>query len=204
MSNSIKLFVTILAISLFAVSCKWGKHTLPILNRFQVNGSDTVYQTLPRFEFVNQDGKTVTEKTVDGKVFVADFFFVSCPTICPVMARNLKKVYEKYEHQDDFIILSHSIDTKHDTVPVLKDYADRLGVSSKTWNFLTGDQEKIYDIGYDFYMATINEDPNEPGGYLHSGGLILVDKMGRIRGVYDGTNEAQVGQLISDLQLLLP
>lgn len=200
-----KAKVTLLVLLTLSLgSCKWGKHTLPILGQMDINGTDTIYKTIPPFKFINQEGDFVTDETIKNKVFIADFFFVSCPTICPVMAKNLKKVYEKYADDDRFKIISHSIDTRHDSVPVLHDYAERLGVSSKTWNFVTGDQEKIYDIGYDFYMATISADPDEPGGYLHSGGLILVDRKGRIRGVYDGTNEAQVGLLMADMKVLLP
>jgi len=177
---------------------------LPILNIEPTTTADTVFKNLPDFSFTNQEGETFTPANLAGKVYVADFFFVSCPTICPVMSKNLKKVYERFSDNPKFLILSHTIDPRHDSVPVLKDYADRLGVSSKTWHFVTGKKDDIYTIGYDFYMATIKEDENEgSGGYLHSGGLILVDAKGRIRGVYDGTNDAQVGQLIGDLTLLL-
>ena len=194
----------LLSITLFLGACEFGTKKLPYMSVLSIENGDTVFREYPKFEFTNQDNEKVTHETFAGKVYVADFFFVSCPTICPVMSKNLKKVYEKYQDHDDFLILSHSIDTRHDSVPVLNEYAKRLGVSSDTWHFVTGKKDDIYSIGYDFYMATIQEDDSPgSGGYLHSGGLILVDKKGKIRGVYDGTNDAQVGQLMADLKYLL-
>ena len=150
MVSNIKLLLLTGVTICFIASCQWGKHTLPVLGPIEVEGTDTIYKSLPPFKFINQDGAFVTAETVKNKVFIADFFFVSCPTICPVMAKNIKKVYEKYSDDKRFAIISHSIDTRHDSVPVLKDYADRLDVSSDCWNFVTGDQEEIYDIGYEF------------------------------------------------------
>lgn len=193
----------LILIALFLQSCKFGKHTLPIISPHTIEGQDTAFKTLPQFEFTNQDGKTVTQEDFLGKVFIADFFFVSCPTICPVMSKNISKIYERYEGDTRFKILSHSIDTT-DSIPVLKAYAKGLGVSAPTWHFVTGARQDIYDIGYDFYMATIKEDSTEgSGGYLHSGDLILIDRKGRIRGIYDGTSDAETGMLISDLRILL-
>lgn len=203
MFRSTGFLLLILLAVLGMQSCKWGKHTLPIMSPYVVEGADTIYKTLPEFEFINQDGEVVTRKDFLGKVFVADFFFVSCPTICPVMSKNVKKIYEKYDGYQDFRILSHSIDST-DSIPVLKAYAEGLGVDLPTWHFVTGVRDSIYNIGYDFYMATMKEDGSPgSGGYVHSGGLILVDRKGRIRGVYEGTSDASTGQLISDLTILL-
>ncbi|MFY0675455.1 MAG: SCO family protein [Bacteroidia bacterium] len=199
-----KLAATLFSFILFISACNTGTKKLPYLSVLSTDNGDTVFREYPEFEFINQDAKKVTHETFAGKVYVADFFFVSCPTICPIMSKNLKKVYEKYNDREDFLILSHSIDTRHDSVPVLNEYASRLGVTSDTWHFVTGKKDDIYSIGYNFYMATIQEDDSPgSGGYLHSGGLILVDKKGKIRGVYDGTNDSQVGQLIADLKYLL-
>lgn len=179
------------------------KNQLPYLGPHIIDGDDTTYHVIPEFSFVNQNGKIITEKDFNNKVYVADFFFISCPTICPVMTKNLKKVYDKYSTKEDFAILSHSIDTKHDTVSRLKAYADRLGVDAPIWNFITGDRDEIYNIGEDFYMASAAEDAEAPGGYIHSGMFILIDKNKRIRGVYDGTNDNDVAKLIVDLKQLL-
>ncbi|SHN15121.1 protein SCO1/2 [Cyclobacterium lianum] len=165
---------------------------------------DTVYHTIANFEFINQEGDTITRKHVEGKVYVADFFFTSCPTICPIMKKEMLRVYEAFNDQPDFKILSHTIDPEYDTVALLKDYAARLGIeNASTWNFLTGDQEKIFEIGQTSYLTTAMTDKTEPGGFLHTGAFLLIDRQGRIRGVYDGTKATQVDQLINDIPKLL-
>lgn len=166
-------------------------------------GYDTIYHTIPDFAFVNQDGALVTNKTFHDKIYVADFFFTSCPTICPIMKTQMLRVYEKFKDNDDILLLSHSIDPVYDSVPVLKVFSDRLGVDSRKWHFVTGDKDEIYEIGEKSYMVTAQEDADEPGGYLHSGAFILVDKERRIRGFYDGTKELEVDRLIRDIPTLL-
>ncbi|AWW33085.1 SCO family protein [Echinicola strongylocentroti] len=166
--------------------------------------TDTLYHTIAPFSFTDQDGATITNSDVKGKVYVADFFFTSCPTICPIMKTQMLRVYDAFKDNPDFQILSHSIDPTHDTVAVLKDYSVKLGIEdASTWHFLTGDQEKIFEIGQTSYLATAMEDKNEPGGFLHSGAFILIDREGHIRGVYDGTKEDQVDELMKDIPKLL-
>lgn len=179
--------------------------TLPILGeRYVDDNKDTVYHQIADFSLVNQLGDTITNSDVSGKVYVADFFFTSCPTICPVMKKEMLRVYEKFNSNPDFKILSHSIDVAHDTPEVLKDYAERLGVNdARTWNFLTGDQEKIFELGQTSYLTTAMADQLEPGGFLHSGAFLLIDQQGRIRGVYDGTKSDQVDRLINDIPKIL-
>src|SRR5690554_320038 len=165
---------------------------------------DTVYHQIAPFSFYDQEGDVITNQEVEGKVYVADFFFTSCPTICPIMKKQMLRVYEEFQADPDFQILSHSIDPAHDTVALLKDYAERLGVEdASTWHFLTGDREKIFEIGQTSYLTTAMEDKNQPGGLLHSGAFVLVDQEGHIRGVYDGTKEDQVDKLIADIPKLL-
>ena len=178
---------------------------LPILGERYVNEQqDTVYHSIAEFSFVNQAGDTISNADVAGKVYVADFFFTTCPTICPIMKKEMLRVYETYQDRPDFLILSHSIDPTHDTQEVLKDYAEKLGIDSpKTWHFLTGDQEKIFEIGQTSYLTTAMADQLEPGGFLHSGAFLLIDQQGHIRGVYDGTKSDQVDRLIQDIPKLL-
>lgn len=204
--------LTLLVLVLNACQSNSGNNSLPILGNYHieevnVNGkvmNDTMYHTIADFSFANQNGDQVTNADVRGKVYVADFFFTSCPTICPVMKKQMLRVFEAYNNEPDFMILSHTIDPEYDTVSLLKDYSLRLGVEdAKTWNFLTGNQEKIFEIGQTSYLTTAMNDKNEPGGYLHSGAFILVDQQGRIRGVYDGTKETQVNKLIKDIPKLL-
>ena len=165
---------------------------------------DTVYHTIADFSFTNQEGETITNESVKGKVYVADFFFTTCPTICPIMKKEMIRVYEKFGDNPNFKILSHTIDPKHDTVEVLKDYAKKLGIeNAKTWSFLTGEAEKIYELGQTSYITTAQEDQNEAGGFLHSGAFLLIDQEGHIRGVYDGTKTDQVDQLMQDIPKIL-
>jgi protein SCO1/2 len=164
---------------------------------------DSIYPTIPDFEFTNQEGITVNQKTIDGKIYVADFFFVTCPTICPRMKKNLLDVYAKYKTSPDFLILSHTIDPEHDSMAVLKDYAERLGADAKQWHFLRGDRETTYELAEHGYYSTAMADSTEPGGFVHSGGLILVDKQKRIRGIYDGTSANETKVLIQDIETLM-
>lgn len=200
----------LISIFLIGFSCKTESENtvsaeLPILGeRYVDDNQDTVYHQIANFAFVNQVGDTVTNEDVAGKIYVADFFFTTCPTICPIMKKEMLRVYEQYQDQPNFRILSHSIDPTHDTQTVLKDYAEKLGIDdAATWNFLTGDQEKIFEIGQTSYLTTAMADQAEPGGFLHSGAFLLVDGNGRIRGVYDGTKSDQVDRLISDIPKLL-
>ena len=206
-----KQFFAFIIIIGLSISCSPKNEKLPILGRKEIKNvdfdgkvtADTIYHMIPDFSFTNQDGETVTQETFKDKIYIADFFFTTCPTICPIMKTQMLRVYEKYKGNPDVLILSHTIDPKYDTVEVLHEFADRLGVSSDTWHFVTGDQDKIYDIGQNSYMVTAREDPDEPGGYLHSGAFLIVDKQRRIRGIYDGTKAEKVDILMKDINKLL-
>lgn len=207
-----RLWVITPAIALFLglAGCSQTEK-LPILGEReavtrQIDGktvTDSVYHTIPDFTFVSQYGDTVTAAAVNGKIYVADFFFTSCPTICPKMKTQLKRVYERFKDNPNILLLSHTIDPAHDSVPVLKEFAQELGVTGKNWLFVTGDREKIYDIGENSYMVTAQEDASAPGGVVHSGAFILVDKDRHIRGIYDGTTETGVDKLMTDMDKLL-
>ncbi|MFH6983345.1 SCO family protein [Marinoscillum luteum] len=192
---------------ILTIACQQKEKQLPILGKKEVveNGAsaDTVYHTIPDFKFIDQDSNTVTQKTFDNKIYIADFFFTTCPTICPVMKTQMLRVYEKYNDNPEIAFLSHTIDPKHDTVGVLKEYADRLGISSDQWHMVTGARDKIFEIAQSHYMVSAHEDPSAPGGAVHSGAFILIDKQKRIRGYYDGTKEEEVNQLIEDIPLLI-
>jgi len=164
---------------------------------------DTIYHTIADFSFVNQDSAVVNNNTFEDKIYVSDFFFTSCPTICPVMKAQMLRVYETFIDNQEVMLLSHTIDPEYDTVALLKDYADRLEVTSQKWHFVTGNKDKIYEIGQRSYLVTVQEDQFQPGGYLHSGAFILVDKDRQIRGIYDGTKTDQVDRLINDIPILL-
>jgi len=193
--------ITILTIA--SCNVKKDKNQLPFFGNTIYEENDTIYHTIQDFSLVNQDSSVVSNETFADKIYVADFFFTSCPTICPIMKSQMMRVYEQFQDNREFAILSHTIDSKHDTVELLKNYADNLGVSSSTWNFLTGDQDYIYDLAEGSYISIADEDKNAPGGFVHSGAFLLVDKKRRIRGVYDGTIKEEVDLLISDIDLLL-
>lgn len=176
-----------------------GKHETRVID----GKTDTLYHQVPPFKFLNQDSVWVSEKDMAGKIYIADFFFTTCPTICPKMKTQLVRLYERYADNDQIRILSHSIDPEFDRPHVLKQYANRLQVQAPRWNMVTGDKQAIYTLGEKSYMVTAQEDKNEVGGFVHSGAFILVDKQRHIRGIYDGTKEEEVNHLIEDLEILL-
>ncbi len=164
---------------------------------------DTVFTSIPAFSFTNQDGKTITQKDYDGKVYVADFFFTTCPSICPKMTNTLYLVQEKLKDEPQFSILSHSIDPEYDQPEILKSYAEKNNANPLKWNFVTGDKEEIYDLCENYYMAYAKADSLAEGGYVHSGFLILVDKHKFVRAAYDGTRPEVADSIVNDVKLLL-
>lgn len=198
-------YILVVLLAIVFASCNEQKEEkkLPIMGRTEIEGTDTIHHTIADFKFVDQDSNWVSTETFKDKIYVADFFFTSCPTICPVMKAQMLRVYDSIQNKPDVLILSHTIDPKHDTVAVLKEFADRLGVESSKWHFVTGEKDDIYKLGQTSYMVSASEDPTEPGGYIHSGAFILVDKQRRVRGLYDGTKPDQVDRLINDIDVLL-
>lgn len=163
---------------------------------------DTVYHTIPEFSFINQDSLLISHNFFNQKIYVANFFFTRCPTICPTMQRNMFTVYEKYKHDERVAFLSHSIDCRNDHPRVLKEYADRLGVDNSQWQFVNGQKNEVFDIAKEYLVFT-TEDENAPGGYDHQGLFLLVDQKRRIRGAYDGTEDDQISKLLNDMKTLL-
>lgn len=187
---------------IFVSGCQYQPQTLPILGETEVVDGDTLYHTIPDFTFINQDSQTVTNADFAGKIYVADFFFISCPTICPKVKRQMLRLYERYEKDDRIAFLSHSIDVRRDTVGRLRTYAEGLGVRAPKWHFVTGDKDAIYAIADDYFSIAV-EDPSAPGGFDHSGKLILVDAQRRVRAFCDGTDPKSVNQFMRDIDLLL-
>lgn len=196
-----KLIPIILLIWACAQTAK--EEALPIFGHTTFEGNDTIYHTIQNFSLMDQDSSIITNESLANQVYVADFFFTSCPTICPQMKAQMLRVYEKFEGNDEVGILSHTIDPIYDTIPLLKDYAERLGANANQWKFLWGDQDEIYELAENSYMSIADEDSNAEGGFVHSGYFLLVDKERRIRGVYDGTTSDQVDVLMNDIEKLL-
>ncbi len=159
---------------------------------------DTTYHKIPYFEFTNQDGKKVTRDDLLGYVYVADFFFVTCPTICPKMTTNMKYVQDNFKDRKDLRFISITVNPEHDTVEVLKDYAEMVHADTKNWDFLTGNKEAIYDVALNGFFISAQKDEVAPGGFLHSQFLVLVDKEGHIRGIFDGTIHKVVKEELGD------
>jgi protein SCO1/2 len=203
-----KLLVTFLLFSCLMVSCiDDTPKVLPILGRHEFVdtefGTDTIFHTIDSFSFVDQDSSLITNETYTGKIYVADFFFTSCPSICPLMKAQMLRVYEAFETDSAVMLLSHTIDPEYDSVNVLHDYATRLGVESSKWHFVTGEKATIYEMAQTSYYVATRENEKAPGGYEHSGAFILVDDSRRIRGVYDGTKAEATNKLINDINALL-
>jgi len=158
------------------------------------------------FSFTTQEGKPFTEKDVAGKVYVAEFFFTTCKSICPIMNNNMRQVYEKFRNEKDFLILSHTCDPDNDSVPRLKRYADSMGVSSSRWIFLTGRKDSLYTMARISYVI---DDPNNnviniKDDFLHTQLWAVVDKKGNVRKrIYDGLKQSEVTAMIADIEELL-
>ena len=161
------------------------------------------FHRIPAFRLVNQQGDTLTERDVTGKIYIANFFFTTCPGICPKMADNMLLVQEAFKNDDAVLILSHSATPESDSVAVLKEYAELHGCISGKWHLLTGDRSEIYRLGRKFYFAEedlgINKSDDE---FLHTENFVLIDQNRRIRGIYNGLNKTSVRQLIADVQTL--
>ena len=164
---------------------------------------DTLFHVIPDFAYTNQNGKLVSKSDVAGKVFVADFFFSTCPTICPKMTSQMKRLQTLTQDISEIRFLSFTINPSKDTPKVLLDYANSYGVSLSNWDFLTGDEEETHLLGVKGFLVHARSDEDEPGGYAHSPSLVLDDRKGHIRGVYDGTATQEVDQLNQDIRKLL-
>lgn len=161
------------------------------------------YHKIAPFKLVNQNGDTITDKDYKNKIYVADFFFTTCPTICPVMTKNMTLVQEEFKNDPDVMILSHSVTPEIDSVEVLKKYAVKKGVMDSKWNLVTGDRKQIYDLARKSYLAAKENKYGGDYALIHTENFLLVDKEGRLRGrSYDGTSEEDVLKLIEDIYIL--
>jgi protein SCO1/2 len=159
------------------------------------------------FSFLNQNGKTITQNDVKGKVFVAEYFFTTCQTICPIMNVEMQRVHEAYKKNDEVSMLSFTVNPEIDTVEQMKRYADEHNADSKQWHFLTGEKDKLYELARkSFFVLKPAESQNQGdvgSDFIHTNNFVLVDQKMRIRGYYDGTNKKEVNRLIKDIDLLL-
>ncbi len=186
------------------------KKILPIYNPAMVNSElvdSTIryikkYHTISDFSLTNQNGKTITQKDYEDKIYVADFFFTTCPTICPIMTKNMAVFQQHIINDDDVLLLSHSVTPQIDSVAQLKKYALEKGVVDRKWNLVTGDKKQIYELARKSYLAVKTDGDGGPYDMIHTENFILVDKKRRIRGFYDGTKEEDIEKLLEDLKIL--
>lgn len=165
--------------------------------------ADTVYATVPTFHLTDQAGQPVTNDTFKDKIYITDFFFATCPSICPKMQSELLRVYEKYKDNPRVVFLSHTIDPAHDSIPVLRDYAERLGVTDASrWHFATAPQDTVFALAH-AYLTGAQTSTDAPGGLEHTGAFALVDPNRHVRGIYDGLNKDEVDRLIREIPVLL-
>jgi len=203
------LVFSIIVISLFYDALK-PKKSLPIFNPSDVNPElvDTTvqyiskYHTIADFSFTNQNGETITQKEYEGKVYVADFFFTTCKSICPKMTTNLVDVQKAFLHNPKVKLLSFSVMPDVDNVSVLKEYAKINGVVDSKWNLVTGDKKAIYTMARKSYLAVKQGKPDEQYDMVHTENFVLVDSKKRVRGFYDGTNKEEIQRLIEDIKWL--
>ena len=158
--------------------------------------------TVAAFELVNHNGKTITEKDYENKIYVTDFFFTRCPSICPIMSNNMEKLQQTFLDDKEVMFLSMSVTPIMDSIPILKKYAEKHGVIDAKWNITTGDKKHIYNLARKSYFAVVDQGDGGLQDFIHTPNFILVDKEKRIRGVYDGTKDDEIVRIIQDIGLL--
>lgn len=211
------VYMMALLLCVLVVSCKSKTTTTTATNRLPYyNTADftpvwisenevvpTDMHRIPSFSFINQDGDTITRQSVEGKIYVTDFFFTSCGGICPKLTKNLKVIQDTFALDPELIILSHSVTPDHDSIATLKKYALNNGVISKKWHLLTGNRDSIYNIARKSYFA--DEDlglQKNNSDFLHTENILLLDRHQHIRGIYKGTAPAEMNNLIADIRAL--
>lgn len=199
------LLIPVIFISWYFISKKEDKPTryLPYFGpKHALKINDTTYHSIADFEFTNQYGESTTQKTVKDKIYVTEFFFTTCKSICPVMNSNLERVYQEFRKEPDILILSHTVDPETDSVKVMKAYADARGVNDRRWLFLTGTKTDLYTIARKSYLLDAEEGNGDEEDFIHTQNFALIDKDRHIRGYYDGTDSLEVNRLIQEIKLL--
>ncbi len=205
------LGIASIVVALFMFRDYFQEEQLPIYNPSDFNPAlvDASMQTaiaghtVSDFELINQNGKTVTQADYENKIYVTDFIFTRCPSICPIMTSNMEKIQQSFKNKEEIMLLSVSVTPQLDSVPVLRDYAKDHGVIDTKWNITTGDKKHIYNLARKSYFAVVNEGDGGLQDFIHTPNFILVDMKKQIRGVYDGTNDQEIQRLIADINILI-
>ncbi|MBI2720872.1 MAG: SCO family protein [Bacteroidetes bacterium] len=170
-------------------------------NAFKIN--DTTYHTIPDFEFIDQNGLKINRESLKGKIYVTEYFFTTCKSICPVMNNNLQGVYQEFKNEKNLWILSHTVDPETDSVSVLKNYANAHGVSDERWHFVTGNKKQLYELARKGYLLNAEEGNGGEEDFIHTQNFALIDKESHIRGFYEGTDSLEVQRLKQEIKILL-
>ena len=203
--------ICLLLVAIFLISCiQSPKKQLPIFNPSDMDSrvvdksmkDVNANHTVADFNLINQNGEEVTQEDYKGKIYVADFFFTSCTTICPIMTNNIVKLQEEFLIEDEIMFLSLSVTPEIDSIPVLRAYADDKGVIDKKWNVTTGEKRHIYELARKSYFAVLDAGDGGLQDFIHTTNFVLVDKEKQIRGIYDGTNDEEIKRLINDIKIL--
>jgi protein SCO1/2 len=166
------------------------------------NGVDTIYKTITDFSFIDQRGNVVTQNNFKNKIYVADYFFCTCQSICPIMSTQMQRVADHYKNDDEIRFISHTVNPEYDSVNVLADYAAAHQARYGQWYLVTGNKKELYDLARNSYMLDASEGNGGEDDFIHTQNFALIDKERRIRGYYDGTNPKEIDQLINDIALL--
>jgi protein SCO1/2 len=189
-----------------ALACEKPAKELPFLGPHTFSATDTVYYQIPKFWFTNQDDEPISHEEYQGKIFVADFFFTSCPSICPRLTNQLARLQDKLDDIElwgDVMFISHSVDEARDSVETLRAYADQIHADTRYWHFVTGQQARIHEHAEKGYFLTAFESDTAAGGFFHTDQFALVDRDRHIRGYYDGTSTIDVDRLFEDIRRLV-
>ncbi len=200
--KTLSIFSLVTIGAFFAFGCRNEPTRLPYLGNIEVNGSDTIYHTVPDIALINQDSQAFRISTLGDKVILADFFFTSCPSICPKVQKQMLRLYDRYKDDSRVMMISHTIDQRNDSVEVLNRYAHNLEVNTAKWTFVTGQKDSIFDLA-DQYFVSVVEDPLAAKGFDHSGRIILLDKNRRVRGFCEGTDPESVTAFFDTVDKLL-
>ncbi len=181
----------------FMLRCKFNKQSLPYFDSYDFTPRwSSVDHAIPKFQLINQNGDTITNDDYNGKIYIADFFFTTCPGICPKLTKHMKILEDLYSNNDQIKFLSYTVMPWHDSVSVLNEYGKKYDIDSEKWNLLTGDKEEIYRVARDGYFADNSFKVQESvSNFIHTENFYLIDKKGKIRGVYNGTLEVEVERL---------
>jgi len=197
------LFFAIFSFVFFSLeACSSKSKHLPILGEREIKDGDTIFHVVPDMVLLDQDSQAFQLSKLGDKIVVADFFFTSCPSICPRVKKQMLRLYDKYKTDDRVMFVSHTIDPRNDSTTVLKRYAENLGINTVDWKFVTGEKDSLFYLA-DAYFVSVQDDPTAPAGFDHSGRIMLLDKNRHVRGFCEGVDPKSVDGFFATIDQLL-